>query len=54
MLANRLNQAEAILSGIEDKLDELEHSYSGKEKIRKYKWNIQDLWILLKDQTMIF
>jgi hypothetical protein len=38
----RLDQIEDRISGLEDKVDILEHSDEVVEK-RKYKWNMQDL-----------
>jgi hypothetical protein len=46
---NRLYHVEEIISGLKcDKVDKLDYSDKDKEKIIKYKWDVQDLWDSMK------
>jgi hypothetical protein len=50
--ANRIEQAENKVSGMEDKVEELHQSGKDHEKIlRKYEWNMKTSGTPSKDQT---
>jgi uncharacterized coiled-coil protein SlyX len=46
---NRVEQVENRISGIEDKVEELDQTVKGHERmLRKYKWKMQDIWDTMK------
>jgi uncharacterized coiled-coil protein SlyX len=48
-----VKQAENRVSGTEDRVEELDQTVKDHEKmLRKYEWNMQDLWDTMKSQTM--
>jgi uncharacterized coiled-coil protein SlyX len=46
---NKVEQGENRVSGMEDKVEELDKTVKDHErKLRKYKWNMQDIWDTMK------
>jgi hypothetical protein len=44
-----VEQVENRVSGTEDKVEELDQMVKGYERmLRKYKWNMQDIWDTMK------
>jgi hypothetical protein len=48
-LGNREEQVENRISGTEDKVEDLDQTVKDDDrKLRKYEWNMQDLWDTMK------
>jgi uncharacterized coiled-coil protein SlyX len=50
---NRVEHIECRVSGMEDKVEELDETVKDHERmLRKYEWNMQDIWDTMKRPTL--
>jgi uncharacterized coiled-coil protein SlyX len=50
---NRVEHIEYRVSGMEDKVEELDETVKDHERmLRKYEWNMQDIWDTMKRPTL--